>query len=88
MAGFQGFRLSRQRSPSTRKNRRSNRELQEIDAWLANQPMFSILNIDYRAVLDDPLSQAESVNSFLGGGLDCPAMATMVDKALYRSRGS
>ena len=61
-------------------------ELQEIDAWLANQPMFSVLNIDYRAVLDEPLSQAELVKLFLGGGLDCQAMVTMVDKALYRSR--
>lgn len=61
-------------------------ELKEIDEWLANQPAFSVLNVDYRAVLDEPLAQAERVNSFLGGGLDCEAMATQVDPALYRSR--
>jgi hypothetical protein len=61
-------------------------ELQEIDEWLAGQPVFSVLNVDYRAVLDEPVTQAERVNEFLGGGLDCQAMATMVDPALYRSR--
>jgi hypothetical protein len=61
-------------------------ELEEIDEWLAGQPLFSVLNVDYRAVLDEPLAQSEQVNSFLGGGLDCQAMATMVDPALYRSR--
>jgi hypothetical protein len=61
-------------------------ELKEIDEWLASQPAFSVLNVDYAAVLADPLAQAERVASFLGGGLDCPAMATKVDPALYRSR--
>lgn len=61
-------------------------ELQEIDEWLAGQPMFSVLNAEYRAILEDPLAQAERVSAFLGGGFDCQAMATKVDKALYRSR--
>jgi hypothetical protein len=61
-------------------------ELQEIDTWLAGQPIFSVLNVEYRAVLEKPQAQAEQVSSFLGGGFDCQAMATKVDRALYRSR--
>lgn len=63
-------------------------ELQEIDDWLADQPAFSVLNVDYRSVLTEPSAQAEQVNSFLGGGLDCRAMATRVDPTLYRSRAN
>ena len=61
-------------------------ELQEIDEWLAGQSAFSVLNVEYRAVLEEPQALAEQVNSFLGGSLDCPAMASKVDRALYRSR--
>jgi hypothetical protein len=61
-------------------------ELREIGQWLAGQKNFSVLDVDYRAVLEEPLKQAELVNIFLGGGLDCQAMATRVDKTLYRSR--
>jgi hypothetical protein len=61
-------------------------ELQEIDTWLASQPAFSVLNVEYRAVLGGPLAQAGLVSSFLEGGLDCQAMASGVDPSLYRSR--
>ena len=61
-------------------------ELREIDEWLARQPSFSILHVDYAAVLASPLEQAERVNAFLGGPLDSRAMAGMVDLALYRRR--
>ena len=63
-------------------------ELQEIDEWLAGQSMFAVLDVDYRAVVNVPTVQAERVNSFVGGGLDCQAMATKVDPALYRSRAT
>jgi hypothetical protein len=61
-------------------------ELREFDEWLAGQPSFSILNVDYAAVLTSPLEQAERVNAFLGGKLDSQAMTRMVDLALYRQR--
>jgi hypothetical protein len=62
-------------------------ELREIDEWLASQPMFSVLNVDYAAVVQEPMIQAERVNTFLGGDLDIQEMATGVDPTLYRSRG-
>ncbi len=63
-------------------------ELREIDEWLAGQPSFSVLNVDYGAVLASPLEHAQRVNAFLGGNLDCQAMAGMVDPVLYRRRAT
>jgi hypothetical protein len=61
-------------------------ELREIDEWMARQRSFSLLDVDYGAVLAGPLEQAKRVDAFLGGTLDTRAMAAMVDPALYRSR--
>jgi hypothetical protein len=61
-------------------------ELREIADWLAARPAFSVLNVEYAGVLASPLEQARRVNEFLGGDLDCAAMAGMVDPQLYRRR--
>jgi hypothetical protein len=61
-------------------------ELREIADWLAERPAFSVLNVEYAAVLASPLEQARRVNEFLGGDLDCDAMGGMVDSQLYRRR--
>jgi hypothetical protein len=61
-------------------------ELREIDAWLAGQPSFSVLKVDYAAVVASPLDEAARVAAFLGGNLDIEAMAGTVDPALYRRR--
>jgi hypothetical protein len=61
-------------------------ELQETAAWLAMQPAFAVLDVDYAAVLAAPVEQARRVNEFLGGGLDSSKMAEMVDPQLYRRR--
>lgn len=70
----------------TRMKRLFQNELREIDDWMARQRSFSVLDVDYGAVLDDPLEQAKRVDAFLGGTLDTRAMAAMVDPALYRQR--
>ena len=61
-------------------------ELRETADWLATQPAFAVLDVDYAAVVVAPLEQARRVSEFLGAGLDCPAMAGMVDSQLYRRR--
>jgi hypothetical protein len=63
-------------------------ELREIDEWLACHPSFTVLNVEYTAVLASPLEQAGRVNAFLGGDLNSQAMAGMVEPALYRRRTS
>ncbi|HEY3968460.1 MAG TPA: sulfotransferase family protein [Planctomycetaceae bacterium] len=61
-------------------------ELRETDEWLARQTAFTTLDVEYQAVIRDPLEQARRVDQFLGGGLDVPAMAGVVDPGLYRSQ--
>jgi len=63
-------------------------ELREIDEWLAQQPSFSVLNVDYAAVLTSPWEEAQRVNAFLGGTFDSQAMVGMVDPALYRHQAN
>jgi hypothetical protein len=45
-----------------------------------------VLYIHYSDLLREPEAQAAQVNQFLGGGLDVPKMATVVDPNLYRNR--
>jgi hypothetical protein len=63
-------------------------QVQEAERWVAAQPGFVSLAIDYHAVLGDPAAAAQSVDRFLGGGLDCQAMAGVVDAGLHRQRSS
>ncbi len=62
------------------------RELDRFDQWLARQPGFQVLDVEYRAVIDDPQGQARRICGFLGQPLDIDAMAAAVDPALYRQR--
>jgi hypothetical protein len=67
------------------------RELFENDLWrasylLKHAPQFEALDVEYREVLDNPTGQARRINTFLGGRLDETALASVVDKQLYRNR--
>jgi hypothetical protein len=57
-------------------------------AWLAAQPNFSLLDIDYNAMLAGPGPFVPQINRFLGGGLDEEAMVAVVDPGLYRNRSA
>ena len=61
-------------------------ELAKFDAWIAEQPNFAMLNIDYNAMLADPCPQVAKINEFCGGQLNEEAMAGVVDPSLYRNR--
>lgn len=66
-------------------------ELFENDLWrvgylLKHNPQFDTLEIDYRAVLEDPAGQACRISEFLGGGHDIQKMVAAVDPGLYRNR--
>ena len=62
------------------------RQLLEVRQWLAEQPNFRVLYVDYREVLSDPFAAAQTIARFLGGGLDVSAMAGALDRTLYRQR--
>lgn len=61
-------------------------QLRRVDAWLAERPHFSVLNVSYNELITDPAPVATAVNRFLGGGLDEAPMVACVDPALYRQR--
>jgi len=61
-------------------------ELDKCKKWLAARPNFKVLYINHRDMINDGRSQAEMINTFLAGGLDVDAMASVVDPALYRNR--
>jgi len=62
------------------------KHLAKVNAWLAGQANFSILYLDYNAMLGDPHPYALQVNQFLGANLDPQAMVAVVDPNLYRQR--
>jgi len=61
-------------------------ELSKCERWLAVQPNFNVLYVDYRTMIEDGQKQARKINKFLDGGLDVKAMAAVVDPSLYRNR--
>lgn len=62
------------------------KQLDRVRAWLADQPNFDVLRVNYNELVRDPAPVVRAVNQFLGGGLDTEAMARVVDPALYRQR--
>jgi hypothetical protein len=60
--------------------------LERIARFLAGRPCFSVLDIEYRSVIDRPADAARRVAAFLERDLDATAMAAAVDASLYRHR--
>jgi hypothetical protein len=63
-----------------------DKHLAKVYAWLDDQPNFSVLYLDYGAILADPQKYADQVNLFLDNALDTEAMVGVVDPDLYRQR--
>jgi hypothetical protein len=49
-------------------------------------PNFELIEVSYRAAIEDPAAACRKVNEFLGGHLDEAAMRDAIDAALYRNR--
>lgn len=63
------------------------RQLAETARWLATQPHFKVITIEYREAFSNPEATARRVADFLGLPLDVGRMVTVIDPALYRQRG-
>jgi len=63
-----------------------SKHVQQVKAWLARQPNFEMLDLDYNAMLVDPEPWVDQITAFLGGELNARAMAQVVDPNLYRNR--
>ena len=62
------------------------RELANARHWLAEQPNFKVLYVNYNELLAAPEAGLESVARFLERPLDTQAMRTAIDASLYRHR--
>jgi hypothetical protein len=62
------------------------KHLRQVEEWMAARPNFQVLYVHYTDVLTDPMPQIAKINEFLGEALDTQAMATVVDRNLYRNR--
>lgn len=62
------------------------KHVDKVQGWLRQQPNFRVLDVNYNALLADPLPHVHTVNQFLGSGLDEQRMAEIVNPDLYRNR--
>lgn len=60
-------------------------QLAEVERWLEGRPGFRWIRMDYNELVSAPAPHLARLSEFLGG-LDLPAMARIVDPALYRNR--
>jgi len=62
------------------------KHLVKVKSWLRVQPNFSVLEVDYNAMLQSPERYTGMVNQFIDNALDEPAMAQVINPTLYRNR--
>jgi hypothetical protein len=63
-----------------------SRHLKDVEEWLTGRENVEVLYVDYNELLEIPEALIRTVNDFLGGGLSARAMASVIDKSLYRQR--
>jgi hypothetical protein len=61
-------------------------ELKKAYEWLAVQPNFRVLYVNYNQTIRNPRPTVDALNEFLGGDLDTDAMLRVVDPTLYRQQ--
>jgi hypothetical protein len=62
------------------------KHVKQVEDWMASQPNLQYIDVDYNAMLADPIPNVKRINQFLGGKLDEAAMVAVVDPELYRQR--
>ncbi len=63
-----------------------DRHLFIIKRWLARQPNFAVLDLNYSEVVVQPQPAAEAMRNFLDRDLNIQRMVEVVDPNLYRNR--
>jgi hypothetical protein len=61
-------------------------QLSQVRQWLSQNPNFRVLHLQHRDVIEMPLTAAQQIATFLGGGLNPKRMAAAVEPSLYRQR--
>jgi hypothetical protein len=62
------------------------KHLQQVENWLTDTDVFDVLYVSYNDVLSNPQLHIDTINKFLGGGLDTKNMSQVVEQSLYRQR--
>lgn len=62
------------------------KHLEQMQSWLESARHIDVLYVSYNELMVEPGPIIEQVNEFLGGQLDTEAMASAIDKNLYRQR--
>jgi hypothetical protein len=62
--------------------------LRRMEAWLRKQPNMQVLYLNYNRVIEGPASEVAKIAQFLDGALDTARMMDVVDRSLYRQRGT
>lgn len=74
--------------PQARLTQMFENQLVAVREWLARLDCFTMQDVHYARLVDDPASQAAMINQFLGGALDVSAMTSAVRPELYRNRST
>jgi len=62
------------------------KQLEQSKIIISSLPNMEVTYVNYTDIIEDPLEQAENLNSFLGLDLNTSEMANAVDKNLYRNK--
>lgn len=62
--------------------------LERIHTWVSAQQNMEILFVSHRNLVNDPMSELQKVNAFLGNTLNIEEMAKVVDKSLHREKSA
>jgi hypothetical protein len=62
------------------------KHLAKIQSWMSAQPNFSVLYLDYNALLSEPGEHLPQIARFLADQVDVDKMAGVIDPQLYRQR--
>ena len=60
--------------------------LKKITAWIAKQRHIDCLYVNYKDVIDDPVSWVQKIRDFLGIPMNTERMLSVVKPELYRNR--
>lgn len=79
-------RLGRPALPRATMKTAFSNQIDRFNTWLAVQPNFAVLRVNYAALVGDSAAEISRITEFLGGQLNASAMLDAVDPALYRNR--
>ncbi len=64
------------------------KHLQVVKYWLARQPNFEVLYVDYKKMVSAPEGYCQAIADFLGLPVNAARMCTVPNERLYRNRAT